>query len=247
MSAESVARRIRELWGEDFAGPVGVLHVAAVGRDGMGRSQVFRIDSGAPSSATDGFALAVARARSDVILTTGRILRSEPGVSHFLEPDLLAWRREVLAKREPPTVVVLTRGRDLPYGHPVFDREHVLVATRRDAARSIEDAMGQRPVQVMQLTDSSPRTVVAALARRGFHDVCVEVGPSTAYALYESPPIVDELMLSIYAEKPLTESQSAGAFVDDERLREVFGDAATDVARDEASGPWRFRRYVRSS
>lgn len=247
MSADVVARRIQELWGDDFAGPSGVVHVAAVGRDAAGGPHVMRIGPTAPSSATDGFALAVARARADAILTTGSILRAEPQVSHALDPDLLAWRREVRGKVQSPTIVVLTRGRDVPYDHPVLRGPRVLIATSCDAAKAVERAVEGRPVQVMRLADPSPRSVVEALVRRGCHDVCIEAGPSTASALYEEPPLVDELLLSIFEAEPLEEPLSAGAFLEESRLRGVFGAPTTDVSRDEASGRWRFCRYVRSS
>lgn len=245
MNVDSVSQRIRDLWGTDLAGPVGVLHVAAIGRDRCGQNHVLRIEPGSPQSATDSFALAVARARADAIITTGGILRAEPDVSHDPGPELIAWRREVRGKQSLPAVVVFTRGAGLPLEHPVFQRSDVLVATSSKAARDLRTDLARRSVEVIGLYDLSARGLVEALVRRGFHDVCVEAGPSTSAALYERPLAVDELLLSIYEETPLTDEEIAGNFASDVALGEAFGPPASDVARTEASGRWRFRRYVR--
>lgn len=244
MSLDETRARIRDLWGDGFSGPSGILHVTAIGRDPSGASRVLRIGPDTPRSETDAFALAFARARSDAIVTTGSILRAEPEVSHDPGADLLRWRREVRGKEHAATLVVLSRGRDLPLDHPAFAQEGVLIATSRDAASGVRCRLGSRAVGVMALEDSSPRGLMAALARRGFHDVLVEAGPSTANSLYEAPIAVDELLLSVYEGAPIPEALCAGPFAGDARLVELLGDPVSEVVRDEASGPWRFRRYV---
>lgn len=245
MSADSVAQRIRDLWDADLAGPVGVLHVAAIGRDPCGRNRVLRIGPDTPQSEADSFALAVARARADAIVTTGGILRAEPDVSHDPGPELLAWRRDVRGKHSLPAVVVLTRGTGLPLEHPVFQRSHVLVATSPEAARDLRGDLSSRSVEVIGLRDLSPRGLVEALVRRGFHDVCMEAGPSTTAVLYEPPRAVDELLLSVYEQASLSGDGIAGDFASDAALEDVFGPPTSDAVRTEASGRWRFRRYVR--
>ena len=93
---DEVAQAIERLYGERLEDEVGVLHVASAWRDETGRLFALRIGPDTPSSATDGFALALARARCDAILSTGKILRDEPGLRHRPDPvdpqGLTAWR-----------------------------------------------------------------------------------------------------------------------------------------------------------
>ena len=61
--------------------------MAAVGRDPDGEMVVLEINQSTPRSAHDRFALDLARARADVIVTTGAILRAEPRLAYELASD----------------------------------------------------------------------------------------------------------------------------------------------------------------
>ena len=89
------------------------------------------------------------------------------------------------------------------------------------------------------------RGAVIALRAQGLVDVCVEAGPSSALAVYDAPVVVDELLLSVYAEEALAPDLIAGPFPAWRDLEQVFGAARSDVSRIEESGRWRFLRYCR--
>jgi hypothetical protein len=75
--------------------------------------------------------------------------------------------------------------------------------------------------------------------------VLVEAGPSSALALYDEPVAVDELWLSIFAGPALPGAARGGAFLPAERIAALFGPPAAEAARDEPSGRWLFRLYLR--
>lgn len=204
---------------------------------------MIRIGPESPASETDFFALSVARARSDAIVTTGSILRAESAVSHDPGPALTEWRRDVLGKTRPPTLAILTRGRGLPDAHPVFEQPNVLVGTSLQSAPELEERLAARGVAVVGLASSSLRGLLRELARRGLPDICVEAGPSTAGSLYDDPVVVDELLLSVYEELPLSSGLDAGPFLSSPALAERLGPPASAVSRREASGLWRFSRF----
>ncbi len=247
MSVGAAQGRIEEIWHDDLLRPAGVLHVVAVGRDGVGGLAVIRIGADAPAGETDFFALSVARARADAIVTTGAILRAEPTVVHDPGEDLGEWRRQALAKNEPPTLVVLTRGAGLPKEHPAFAQGPTLVATSIEAVGAVEQDFRSRDVEVVGLVDATTRGLVDELRRRGLSDILLEAGPSTVLPLYDDPLVVDELMLSIYEEGPLAERLVAGVFPDEEQLRERFGPPTSEVSLAEKSGRWCFSRFRRRS
>ena len=82
-----------------------------------------RVDAHAPRSSYDWFALNFSRARADLIVLTGAILRDEPlltgNVLAEYKPVLDQWRRAVWGRQCPPAVCVLTAG-PVDFNHPVF-------------------------------------------------------------------------------------------------------------------------------
>ena len=214
------AQRIREIYGDDLLEPAGVVHVTSAWSDPDGRLFALRIGPDTPRSATDFFALEVARARADAIVTTGQILRDEPGLTNALrDPELVAWRRERLGKPGPPLTLVLSRGADLDRSHPLFATSEVSV---RNA--SLRDSLGW-------LRDE-----------RGITSVAIESGPSTIRALYEQPLGVDELMLSICRRPVLPERVRGGELFDLSALDRLF-DQRSECTREEESGAWSFLRF----
>ena len=120
-----VEERIARLYGDDvdWCTATGRLHVAAIH---AASERVLAIGPAAPPSETDRFVLGLARARADVIVTTGSILRAEPELVHrFAETPqadaaFAAWRRSVLGRADPPRLLVLSASGDLPKAHPAF-------------------------------------------------------------------------------------------------------------------------------
>lgn len=223
-----------------------MLHVSAIGRLDGGGFGVLRIGPESPSSETDFFALSVARARADAIVSTGSILRAEATVTHDPGPELLDWRRDVLGKPEPPLLAVLTRGDSFPLEHPALRAGRVLIGTSGEGAARLAARLDGRGPEVVALADPSLRGLIADLKRRGHRTLCLEAGPSTSVGLYEPPVAVDELLLSVFEQSPLPDALVAGLFPDPSQLRASLGMPVSEVSRLEASGLWRFRRYVRS-
>ena len=200
-----------------------------------------------PESEIDRFSLSVARARADAILTTGRILRRERTLTHDLPADLVAWRREVLGKEFSPVIVVLSRGGALPLDHPVFDRQGVLVVVPSQAEAETRARFIGRRAEIVALEDLTPRSLIEALRWRGLESICIEAGPSTTEALYQAPPLIDELMLSIFEQRVLPDDQTAGALPSPNFLRTHFGLQVAEYSQMQGEGLWRFRRYRRAT
>jgi riboflavin biosynthesis pyrimidine reductase len=233
------------LYGDDGTGArEGVVHVAAVW-DGPHGWEVLRIGPDTPRSETDTFALALSRARADVIVTTGAILRAEPRLTYDLPggvgPNLHVWRRRRNRRSTPPTVVVLSRSGDIDPAHPALHswaRPVVLTGAAGAAATKVS-------VQVVTRADPSVRDAIAWARGQGAATISIEAGPTAARPLYEPPVAVDELMISVFAGPQLPDAARAGPFVvrgpDDVPLPQ-----ATAPSRvDEPSGPWIFRRFFR--
>lgn len=250
--ADQVDALLAELYGADadaLATATGVVHVAAVWQappdQQADRYVTMAICDDAPQSAHDAFALAAARARADAIVTTGRILRAEPALSHELRrPALAAWRRERLVKTAPPLLAVLTSGRDLPLDHPALGAAGtpVIYTDRAGAARLAAPPR----VDVVAVARPDLRGLIAHLrADRGCRTILIEAGPSTATALYEPPVAVDELLLSVFLGQSLPARARARDFVAPARVRACLPGRTTGRDAAEPSGPWRFWRFTR--
>lgn len=245
-SVASTEQRIRALFGDPLETPPGILHVASAWRDPSGALLSLRIGPRAPRSETDRFCLALARARCDAIVTTGRILREEPGVQHALPPELVRWRRDRLGHDQPPLSVVLTARPDLDPGHPLLrGAARVLVVSSRDAAPALRARADGARAEVVARPAPSLRDTLSLLTReRGLASVCIEAGPSSSRDLYDEPIAVDELMLSVFLGPAIEDPVRGAAFVDPRQLARHFLDLHT-CERLEESGPWLFRRLVR--
>lgn len=254
--AESVSAKLRELYGEDPARDEGVLHVVAAWQAPDGRLPVLAIGPSSPASPRDAFALRAARMRADAIVTTGRILRDEPDVTHAeRDAALLAWRRERVGRAEPPRSVVLTTGAALDARHPLLRADPPpWLATGRAHARALRAAAPG--LETIELEPPSLRALLDALARRGARTTLVEAGPSTARALYDAPVAVDELLLSILEEPAADDPRAGGRSAAPALAGELPAPAALDAALGaprhasrwrEPSGEWRFERRRRDT
>jgi riboflavin biosynthesis pyrimidine reductase len=266
--AADCERRLRELYHPraDDAPPAGargldgrlaaaggVIHVVAAGRRHDGSLGVIAIGTRSPRSETDRFLLGVARARADAIVTTGRILRAEPDVTHALGASseetaaLAEWRRCIAGKAEPPLSAVLTGGGAVDLSHPLLrTAPRPLIVTGRETARDLASAARAAGIEVVARDRPGLRDVVAFLrAERSCTTVTVETGPSTARELYQPPLVIDEVMLSIFEEQPLALDFDAGTLPDERRLEALFPAQSPRHTLVEASGRWSFRRFRR--
>jgi riboflavin biosynthesis pyrimidine reductase len=243
-TAADVDLTLRRMYGANLAPATGLVHVAAVWQAAPDRLVTIAIGEDAPASAHDFFALQAARARADAIITTGRILRAEPALTHDLQgsaaPGLTAWRRERLGKQQPPILLVLTSGRDLPMHHPALHATSTpLLFTSHAAAARLPDT----PIHVLSSNAPDLRAAIAHLRACGCRTILVEAGPSTASALYQPPVAVDELLLSVF-HGALPARAQAGDFVSPARIRACLPRASTALA-DQPSDSWQFLRFLR--
>ena len=236
----------RHLWGGAFDATLpGVLQPAAVWRDADGRLRAIRINEHAPQSGDDALVLGLCRARADAVVTSGRILREEPGLRHELGAGLTAWRREVLGKTAPPFSVVLSSGRGLDLDHPVLRRP--VIYTTPEGRGRLAEAAARRGLEVVSDTDADLRRALAYLRRRlgTAATITVENGPSSSAALYEPPVAVDEVLLTIFEEAELDERARGEPWPAFERLPEFFARPHPPVRLRSVSGNWRFERFRR--
>ena len=135
MTAADCAHRVGDIFGTDLTSVCGVIHVTAVWRESLKSFITIKINNTSLHSETDFFLLNLTRARADAIITSGKILREEPEVTHDLQgpvgvPEALgSWRVERLGKTSPPLSVVLTSGRELDFAHPLFQAPTSPLAT----------------------------------------------------------------------------------------------------------------------
>ncbi|MCZ7686556.1 MAG: hypothetical protein M5U28_50530 [Sandaracinaceae bacterium] len=234
-SAADVSALSVALYGEALGAMRGVLHVVAVVEED-GAHRVLKIGEHAPKSAWDRFVLGLARARAEAILVTGAVLRAEPDLVYELPArGLYAYREKIAGLPEPPILLVLTGG-DVALEHPALCgwARPVLFTTRAAAAR-----LAGAGVEVASAEAPSARAAIAYLrSERGCRSVSVEAGPRAAGPLYDPPPVIDELMRSVY-EGPL-DPRARGAF-----LPEPSHLVTRSRARPDAQHPWRFERWTR--
>jgi riboflavin biosynthesis pyrimidine reductase len=249
-TAADVAAALGRVYGADVASATGVVHVTAVWQASPDRHITIAIGEGAPESERDRFVLQAARARADAIVTTGRILRAEPALRFDLladpqprwAPALAAWRREHLGKTEPPMLLVLTSGRDLPLAHPALHGAGApLVFTSHEGARDLPETR----LPILSVAEPDIRAAIAHLRIAcGCRTILIEAGPSTTAALYQPPVAVDELLLSVF-QGAVPAHAHAPDFVAPARVRACLPRVSPGYAAVEASGPWQFWRFTR--
>jgi len=224
-----------------------VIHPTAVWRRGDGALVTLKINDATPKSAHDFFVLNLCRARADAIVTSGKILREESDLRHDLQGPakdaLQAWRRDELGKTAPPVSLVLTSGRGLDLRHLLFrGATRPVVYTSHEGAERLAGA----DVEVVAAAAPSLRGALAELEERyGARVISIEAGPSSTAALYEPPPAVDELLLSVYEEREIPERVRGGAVLEPRRLAALFARPRPPYRTPAASGRWSFARYLR--
>lgn len=252
-SRADIAEAVRRLYGEPPPRNAGTIHPTSVWPAGDGRLVTLRITPETPGSVLDRFVLDVARARADGILTTGRILREERGLTlafrsaPFIAEALAAWRRDDLGRRRAPVGVVLTRSGDVDLDHPSFHAvTPMVVLTTPTAAARLRTTALEKDVTVV--SHAAPSAAAAIAYLRDAHDagtISIEAGPTTSRPLYGHPPLVDELLLTTYLGAVLSPRVAGPDLLDLADLRSTFSRAGPATVVSEPSGRWQFQRYVR--
>jgi riboflavin biosynthesis pyrimidine reductase len=241
--AGSVEERILQIWNDPLQAPAGTLQVVAVASRANSSLGVMRITPQTPASPTDQFSLEIARARADVILTSGSILRSEPRLRHGISEATGRWRQEVLGKKSPPEIIFLSRGPGLPLSHPAIRQPGAVVATSSTATAACRKELQQRGVRHREIPEDSPQELVRELLAEGVGTITLEIGPSTAAAFYNHAPRVGELMLSWCEDFELPESLDAGDFASWETLQRILGAPRHETRIEEPAHCWRFSHW----
>ena len=249
LEASTVTRRIAALYGDaELPSPAGIVLVTSVFRGSPSEPlRTLRITKGTPTSTHDRFVLELARMRADAIVTTGRILRLEPHLRYLPNPELLAWRREILGRVAPPTLCVLTRGDDLDFAHPALHGAlpALLYTSNSAAARLRSDPAGEN-LEIVSTASPSIRDLLDFLQReRGVETCTIEAGPATSSELHADPSLLDELMLSIF-EGDVPPTVCGDAIASETELAHLLPHATAPRTLVEPSGPWTFLRRFRS-
>ena len=251
-----IDRRLATLYGEcDWRDWAGCIQVAAIeAKD----HRVIAIGPSAPRSATDRFILGFARARADVILTTGAILRAEPDLRHcYAETEdenraWAAWRAARLGRSEEPRLLVLSRRGEFPMEHPAFiGRKGWLFSGPVDEAVDFALPPGFERVEGAGDAGGARAAVAAVLEFFASKDrrvtISIEAGPTTASSFYApeaSDDRVDELLLSRF-EGRLDPAAIGPSFIDPARIDATLGSPLCETRMQEVSGAWCFARYRR--
>jgi len=258
LTLAEIDRRLFDFYGEvDWSAATGVVHVAAIESTG---GAVIVPGPGAPASEIDRFVLGIARARADAIVTTGAILRSEPGLRHDLAEDeednraLLAWRRERLGKTSPPILIVLSGSGDFPVDHPAIQQAvGGFIWTSEAGATHLRagDGFGSGNLEIIEGAESTDGIFAALAATRawpGVDTILLEAGPTVSKPLYsgaraDAPtPSCDELLLNSF-QGDLPSGAIGPDFVSAAAIDAHFSNAPHEVCVCDASGEWRLARY----
>jgi len=256
MGPDAIAERANALYGQvDWTAATGLLHVAAIhGPSGC----ILAIGPASPPSPTDRFVLGLARARADVLVTTGGILRAEPDLVHRYaeqaEEDraLGEWRRRTLGLEAPPRLLVLSATGRFPAEHPALVSGAGWIWTTEEGAREIGDPPpGFSIVAAPRGRDSVGHAVAWIREARLTEDrkatILLEAGPSTTRAFYEEDAAapLDELLLSRF-EGTIPEAAAGPPFVSAEARGDRLGTARSSCVVEEPSGRWIFERLRRA-
>jgi len=247
--ASEIAARVATLYAEALPTEAGVVHVTSAWRGPQGELTSLAINHVTPASVTDRFVLALARARADALVTTGRILRSEPDLSHAQADDdaLASWRREIMGRGSAPLTAVLSGGRGLDLDHPLLcGPQPRLIYTTPESKQRLADAAAARGIELVADPAPSLRRLLAWLRQEhGHRSVVVEAGATTSSELYLAPLGVDELLLSLPLSETLAGEAKGPALPDEPAIAAAGLRLQSECVCEEESGAWSFRRYCR--
>ncbi len=248
-TADDVTAEAIRIFG-DLPAPQGVLQVMACHRRD-GALLALATGEGAPRCDEDAFALALARARADAIITTGAILREEPALSHAPEAStdhgeaMAAWR-SANGRQRPATTVVMTRSRDIDLDHPVFHGNNpVLVFTNESAPPSFGIELAARGGMLITEAEPTLQRCIARLQQTGSAAITVEAGPSTAAKLFEPPVLIDELLLTTLDAAALDPAYVRGELIREDALATRLRSTGPAYEARDGDHTWRLQRWVR--
>lgn len=252
-NAQDVAQMAEQIYGSSWFAS-GLLHPTAVWHPPSGSLVTLEINAHTPKSLVDFFVLNFTRARSDAIVTTGKILRQEPDLSLELQgPEsvsqaLSAWRSEFLGKTRAPLGLVLTSGKGLDLDHPFFASDDRLIFTSQESSQRLSQAAKHYSVEVVGVEEPSVLRAIDFLREEmGAWTISNEAGPSTSLALYEQDADrVDELLLSTLIADNLPESVQGGRFLHRSEIESRFRLCSSFKERTQ-DGEWIFERWRRSA
>lgn len=264
LTPDAIDARLRRLYGVvDWRAATGVVHVAAIADSGRA---VIIPGHHAPPSDTDRFVLASARARADAILTTGAILRGEPGLRHDASTDsaenlaFSEWRRTRLGRTSQPILIVMSASGDLPAKHPALEaaRGGIVWTTRGGAAR-LRGRFGESVGRLDIIAEEHRKSVgirgaiAHVLARSDVETILVEAGPNASSQLYvgrgkmeqdrdEPQRQCDELLLNRYIGE-LASLAAGPPFISQAAINDCFQAPPHEMRIEEDFGIWIISRY----
>jgi riboflavin biosynthesis pyrimidine reductase len=253
MTARQAIGLIEKIFGSEALESTGVIHPTAVWRDPKTKTYktikiVHQGPVQTPSSDYDAFVLSFTRAKAEVIITSGRILKEEPKLTHNTfgkaSQALNELRRHTLNKKSPPHTIILTRGEKIDFKHPLFTAGTTPIIYTTDLApKDLEERANKinKKIQIIRTTDSSLGSAIKyAKSELRAKTISIEAGPSTTSRLYkENPELVDEVLLSVYLGKLPKELQ--GGPIPDPFQRFNLN---SEFKTEETSGIWDFYRLT---
>lgn len=248
---DSVDERVCALFGEvDWSSASGVLHVAAIHGES---NRILAIGPRSPVSPMDRFVLGFTRARADVLVSTGAILRAETGLVHrYGETDaeeaaLVAWRADRLGRRQRPSLLMLSESGRFERDHPAFAGGRGWIWTTSVGAEVIgRPPPGFEVVVAEEAGASVERALDFVLRSSPGGTVSIEAGPTVTRSLYASAEgcPVDELLLSRF-DGSVHPDAMGPAFAEVGAPLRCLGPARSSRQFDEESGAWTFMRLRR--
>jgi len=247
-SGDDVRAFVARAFGGDLATDAGTIHTAAIW-DGPHGPRVIAIGPHAPASQTDSFLLHLSRARADVILTTGKILRNEPTLAHDLgvaagfADALLDYRKRHVGKPKRARVVVLTSG-DIDFTHRALHGwAEPWVFVPATARRELDERASMHGVKLVRFPVLDLESALSALADDGATTISIEAGISTTSSRYANGWGFDELVLSRYVEPSIDSRAIGSAFPERAELERIYGAPTAQFDVTEPSGAWSVERY----
>lgn len=229
----------------------GIVHMAAIWESSHG-PRVLRIGEHTPKSELDFFLLHVGRARATAIVTTGRILREEPGLRYDLgvkagfASALENYRSERVGLTSRPRLVVLTHGKDLPLSHPALHGwARPILFVPESAPDSLEQTAAMHAVEVRRFESLDLDVALEALVDEGERTISIEAGVATTAARYLRGSGFDELVLGRFLGNAIDARAIGDAFPERDVLERYYGPPVGEIRVDQSSGPWSFARYRR--
>ncbi|MCH7568894.1 MAG: dihydrofolate reductase family protein [Nanoarchaeota archaeon] len=254
-TAEETSRKVKEIYDSPIleipppqnARYPAILHVAAVYLDPSdGKYKVIKVDNkNAPRSDHDSFALNLARARVDAIITSGQVVRLEKGLTHALQgpapQGLQNYRSTTLDKPETPYSLILTRKvPDLEAEIFTSKATRPIIYTSTDSYNLLQGNKALKDLGILVCDGGSSPEIEGALEYLkilGVASISMEAGPSVANPLYKNG-LVSELMLSVYR-GDIQKEVIGDEFISKEEIEKDF-----DMLHKFETDEWSFFRYV---